>query len=113
MDELLPFAYAIINKASNRCGQVINTFTENWVLDNETDYSVVIIPQYFRQYVNKYYYDSQWWKRVVDETTGTYVDEPWEPSDDWEEPEEPEEPYEPSEIEQKAEAYDILMGVSE
>ena len=81
-------AYAIINKSTNRCGQIINTNTVGWKIDNETHFSVEISPEYSKEYLDKYYYDGVWHERIytdLDENgrptpNSTYTDVPWSPS---------------------------------
>lgn len=58
------FSYAIISKENNKCSQVINTTVENWVLNNDRDFSVVIPTNPAVSLLDKFYHDGKWWERV-------------------------------------------------
>lgn len=83
-------AYAIINKESSMCVQIIRTNNLNWILDNASDYSMIIDLTHASEYLEKYFYDNQWWVRewvyeeALDEEGNTYqqrteeyTDHPW------------------------------------
>ena len=57
-------AYAIVNKETAMCGQIIRTNKQDWKLDNARDYSVSIDPAFASEYLEKYYYGKYWWKRT-------------------------------------------------
>lgn len=89
--QLLPYAYAIIEKERNVCFQVINTSNPNWILNNNHAYSLLIKSGIHEQYLDKYYYNNQWYSRTWNEYTENeygetipvvesgYVDTPWSP----------------------------------
>lgn len=84
MSTRAPYGYAMIEKSTNRCFQTINTATPNWVVDDDYAFSVPINPEYYEDYLDKYYYDNQWWERIYDtdeegNQLETYVDVPYFP----------------------------------
>ena len=58
------FAYAIINKVSSECCQVITSSLKNWKLDNERDFSVSVPVEKCNIFNGKFYYDGKWWERI-------------------------------------------------
>lgn len=121
---MLGYNYAKVDD-TGRCYHVYTTNGKG------TDTDLIRLPLYHEDYLDKYYLDGVWFDRKYNEYTPVdiiedgevvetmlipviesgYVDEPWEPTFDG--LEEPPIIDEPSELEEKAAAYDILMGVSE
>lgn len=99
------FAYLVILKESGFCSQVNRNGRQDWEVDNEYCYTMQVDPNAASQYLGKYYYDGQWWRRewntvettdsegnTILVTDGTYTDYPFTPSEDSGEGEEKDEP---------------------
>ena len=85
------YAYAVIRKSDNIVIQVNATTKSNWILDNDLLYNIPINYDNRLQYLDKYYYNNQWFFRTWNEYTENefgetipvvesgYVDTPWSP----------------------------------
>lgn len=66
MMQLLPYAYAFIDKATGLCFQVSNSPNPSYHLDNDHAFSLPVQPGVHTQYLDKYYHDGTWWERIDD-----------------------------------------------
>ena len=90
----MAFAYVVIEKATNRCVNVIHTNTENWNIDDDYAFSVQVEID-TDDYLDKYYYSAEdstektWWTRIWNEynedgtpnKSACYTDTPWTPGE--------------------------------
>lgn len=79
------FFYVLIEKATNRCFQTIDTNTPNWQLEDDYAYSMEVVVR--GDYLDKYYIGGEWFDKIwnqYDENgdpveTAGYILNPWIP----------------------------------
>lgn len=78
--------YCFIDKLTNRCFQILETYDQDVCFDNKYFYSFK--PQFHSVcYLNKYFYDNSWHTRTWNEYDPSgipieesgYIDDVWEP----------------------------------
>lgn len=64
---MFSYTYAIIDKATSQCIQVVSTNVPNWSMDDSKKFSVEVHLEYAFDLVNKYFHSGKWWNRVYNQ----------------------------------------------
>lgn len=80
------FFYVLIEKATSRCFQTIDTDTPNWSVNDDYAYSIEVAIR--ADYLDKFFYNNTWYSRTYNEydengipvESAGYIDTEWIPS---------------------------------